>query len=329
MNEILLTAACLFFFLGAAFCSGTEMGLYCVNRLRARLQAEQEPTLRNRALWWVLRHPEDAVVSVLLGNNLVNYLLTVSAAAFAVVVLDLSPDRAEYYMAAVLSPLVFVFGDVVPKNWFRVDSDRLMRTSSPLLAALQAFFRFSGILFLLRLLSRTVGRIMGQGPLKGLDSPRAEVVGLLREGGAEGAITDDQAQIIERVMTLSDVTVGSIMIPLRQVVTVPVDADRAALEQLIEASRHSRLPVVAGSQRGFVGVVDIHDVLAEEGDYPVQRCMRPPLRIPANESAASALVQIQRTEAALAVVTDTGHGDVGILTLKDVMDEIFGELPEW
>jgi len=329
LSEILLTAACLLSFLGAAFCSGTEMGLYCVNRLRARLRAEQEPTLRNRALWWVLRHPEDAVLSVLLGNNLVNYLLTVSAAAFAVEVLRVPSDRAEYYMAAILSPLVFVFADVVPKNWFRVDSDRLMRLSGPLLAGLHASLRYSGILAFLRLLSRTVAAIMGQGPLKGLDSPRAEVVGLLREGGVGGAITDDQAQIIERVMNLSDVTVGSIMIPQRQVVTVPVDADRATLEQLIEAGRHSRLPVVARNQRGFVGVIDIHDVLADEGDYPVERCMQAPLRISANESAATALVLLQRTEATLAIVTDSRHGDVGILALKDLMDEILGELPEW
>ncbi len=135
MSEILWTAGCLLCLFGGAFFSGTEMGLYCLNHLRVRLQAERHPGLSNRLLWWMLRHPQDSMVGTLLGNNLVGYLLTVCAAGFAIEVLHLPSDRAQFYVALVLSPLVFVFADVVPKNCFQRDADRLMKLSAPLLGA--------------------------------------------------------------------------------------------------------------------------------------------------------------------------------------------------
>ena len=329
MSEIFWSAACVVLLLAGAFFSGTEMGLYCVNRLRARLQAERRPGLGNRALWWMLRHPQETVIGILLGNNFVHYLLTVSATILAVDVLHLGPTKANFYMAAILSPLVFVFGDVVPKNWFQRDADRLMNQAAPLLGACLMFLRYTGVLWVFRQLTRFVLWLAGHGTLKDLDSPRAEVVGLLREGGAHGAITAEQAQIIERVINLSQISVGSIMVPQRRVVSVSVDADRTTLDHIIESSRFSRLPVVGRNRRSIVGVVDIHDILADEGGHPIEGYMQPALTIPASESAAAALVQLQKAEATLAIVTDSRHGVVGIVTLKDVVEEIFGELPEW
>lgn len=329
MSEILWTAGCVFCLLGSAFFSGTEMGLYCLNRLRVRLHAERHPGLSNRALWWMIRHPQDSIIGILLGNNVVGYLLTVCAAGFAVSVLRLSPERAQFYMAAVLSPMVFVFADVVPKNCFQRSTDQLMRICAPPLGACLAALRYTGILWVLYQMNRGILWLVGHGASRHIESPRGEVVGILREGGAHGPITAEQAQIIERVMNLSEISVGSIMVPWRKVVTVPLDADRAMLDQIIESSRFSRLPVIGREPGEVVGAIDVHDILADESPHPIARCMRPPLRISANESAASALIQLQKTEATLAIVTDPRHGVVGIVTLKDVVDEIFGELPEW
>jgi len=321
--------ASLLLLLASGFFSGTEMGLYCVNRLRARLRAEHQPRPGPRVLWWMIQHPQDTVIGILLGNNLMNYLLTVCATGFALEVLGLSPTSTKFFMAAVLSPLVFVFGDVVPKNWFRLDADRLMNLCAVPLGGCIFVLRYTGILWLLRQLNRVVIWLTGHGTMRDLDSPRGEVVGLLREGGAQGALTAEQAQIIERVMNLSEVPVGSIMVPRGQVVTVPIDADQATLERIIESNPYSRLPVLGRDRRTIVGVIDVHDVLTDEGRQPMDRFVQPPIAIAASESAAAALVRLQQAEASMAVITDPRGGVVGIITLKDVVEEIFGELPAW
>ncbi|HSW46471.1 MAG TPA: CNNM domain-containing protein [Phycisphaerae bacterium] len=329
MSATFWLVACVVLLLGSGFFSGTEMGLYCVNRLRIRLQAERHPRAQSRALWWLIRHPQDTVMTILVGNNLVNYLLTVSASALALDVLRLSPTGTKVFMVAVLSPLVFVFGDVVPKNLFHLEAERLMNRCSLTLGGCVIVLRYTGMLWMLRQVNRLVTRITGHGTMRDLDTPRAEVLGLLREGGAHGALTAEQAEIIERVMNLSEISVGSIMVPQRKVVTVSIDADRSTVDRIIELCSYSRLPVLSRDHRSIIGIIDIHDILVADPREPLERFIQPVITLPADESATAALVRLQQAEAPMAIVTDSHHGPVGIVTLKDVVEEIFGELLAW
>lgn len=321
--------ATLFFLVTSGFYSGSEMGLYCVNRLRVRLEAERTQRWRMRCLLGLTQKPQETVLAILLGTNLANYLLTVSGSSLLTNAFSISANRVSFYLTAVLAPLVFVFGDVVPKNWFQVDTDRLMARSALVLRGSVLLFRLTGILWLLQAATRLMVRLIGHGVSEHLESPRAEVAGLLREGGAHGALTMEQTEIIERVMSLSEVRVGTIMVPRGRVVTVPIDADRRFFERIILRHKYSRLPVVGRDRKNIVGIVNVHDVLMEWSDDAIERLMLPPIVIGANESAANALVRLQQAKRTMALVTDPRLGWVGIATLKDVVEEIFGELPAW
>ncbi len=322
-------AASLLLLLGSSFYSGTEMGLYRLNRLRLRLQAEGGPSRRIRALHRLTQRAQETVLAILLGNNLANYLLTVCAASLIVEAFRVPETQAEFAIAAVLAPLVFVFGDVVPKNWFQSDTDRLMIRSVPLLHGTVVLFRYTGLLWLLQRLANAVVRVTGHDLGTGLLTPRAEVLGLLHEGAAYGGLTVEQTQFIERVMNLADVRVGAIMVPRQRVVTVPLHCERSAFERVVRGTSHSRLPVVGSDRRNIVGLVSVQEVLACEADRPVETCLQSPLTLPASASAASALVRLRESERKLAIVMDRRHGYVGVVTLKDVVEEIFGELPAW
>ena len=163
----------------------------------------------------------------------------------------------------------------------------------------------------------------------GWTGPRAEVTGLLREGGAYGALTMEQTKIIERVMNLSEVRVGSIMVPRRKVTVIPLDITRSDFLKVISSRKYSRLPVTRRDGNRVVGIVNVHHVLADEAGFSIERHMQRPLTLRANGSAANALVQLQQTEQTMAFVADPRRGDVGIVTLKDVVEEIFGELSAW
>ncbi len=322
-------AAAIFLTIASGFYSGSEMGLYCLNRVRLRLRAEREGAREARSLLRLAQRQRETVLGILLGTNLANYLLTVATAALLAHTFGIQPTRVEFYTAAILSPIIFVIGDVVPKNWFQIEADRLMSRSAPLLRASVAFFRATGILRLLHGMTRVGARLGGHDARDDWGEPRAEVIGLLREGAAGGALTEEQARIVERVMNLSSVRVGSIMIPRRNVATVPIDAGRPLFEQIVRGHNYSRMPVIARDRKAVAGIVNVHDILADESGSGIESWMQKPVTIRADDSAASALVHLQRAQATMAIVTDPRHGFVGMVTLKDVVEEIFGELPAW
>ena len=317
-------------FLGlAAFYSGCEMGLYRLNRLRLRIRAERGRTRGARALMRLVEREQESVLAVLLSQNMANYLLTVAVSAFLARQGGLSIDEVEFYTAAALSPVVFVLGDVVPKNVFQIHADRLMYGAARLLYATVLLCRWTGAVALLQALSRLGTRIAGHEEQEGPRGGRGEIVGLLRAGAAEAALSEEQTRIIERVMNLSSIRAGSIMIPWRQVATIRVDTRREVFEQVVRWHNYSRMPVVGTDRRTVLGIVSVLDVLADDQGEGIERWVRPALTIPASDSAAAALLRLQKARATMAVVTDPRRGPVGILTLKDVVEEIFGELPAW
>ncbi len=329
MSTLVYLLAALLFLLGAAFYSGCEMGLYSLNRLRLRLRLAREGDRRAGLLLDLAQQREKAVLAILLSQNVMNYLLTAAASVVIMRATGAADRRAELYTAAILSPLTFVFGDVVPKNWFQVQANRLMYPAATLLAFSVGLFRRTGLIWLLDGMNRLVARLTGHEDLPEWRGARGEIVGLLREGAAEGTLTEEQTRMIERVMNLSTLRAGEVMIPRARVVTIPHDADRRAFERLVREHDYSRLPVIGPDRRSVTGIVNIYDVLSDESAGGLTRWVRPPLLIDASTTTAAALLQLRSASEPLGVVIDRRRGFVGILTPKDIVEEIFGELTAW
>lgn len=323
--------ACLavIFLLGAAFYSGTEMGLYSLNRLRLRLRVGQSGDSAARVLLDLSDRREQSVLAVLLTQNVMNYLLTVATVSLIAEATGIGGGEADVYAAIVLSPVTFVFGDVVPKNWFHSQANRLMYPAAPLVKASVVLFRYTGILWVLDSLTRLLAHLTGQEDSDTWRSARGEVIGLLRETAATGTLTEEQTRMIERVMNLSNVRLGSIMIPRNLVIALPPNPDRRTFEQIIRKHNFSRLPVLNPDRRSVAGIVNIYDVLADQAGGPISGWIRPPVLIAARESATQALLRLRQSHEAMGVVVDPRRGFVGIVTLKDLVEEIFGELGEW
>lgn len=319
----------LFFLLAAGYYSGAEMGLYSLNRLRLRLSAGRSSDPRARALLELSEHRERTVLAILLTQNVMNYLLTVATISLIVEATGMAEGSADIYAAIVLSPLTFVFGDVVPKNWFQLQANRLLYPTVLLVQACVAIFKYTGVLWLLESLTRLLAELTGQEDQTQWRGARGEVIGLLRETAATGTLTEEQTRMMERVMNLSSIHVGSIMIPRRHVVDLPAAADRATFERIVERYNYSRLPVLSADRREVVGVVNVYDVLADPSGGPLQGWIQKPLHVRADASATQAMLELRKAHEPMGIVIDRRRGYVGILTLKDLVEEIFGELAAW
>ncbi len=315
--------------LASGFYSGCETGIYCVNRIRLRLRSDagERRALRLQRL---LADEQNLLAVALIGTNVFNYLTTAVVARLFSETTGFGDEQLELVTAAVVTPIIFVFGEVVPKNLFQRDADGLMYPAAAGLAVSDVLFRLSGVVRLLRALAgRLIGRVQPGEPPPHPFHPRREVVSLLREGVAEGIMTSQQSEIIDRVMNLLAVRVGSAMIPRQRMATVHADVTREQFMRLVREHNFSRLPVYRDDPARIIGVVSVLDVLAARTQAPVASFVREPFTLRPEEPVPSALFQMRRARSAMAIVTDrTGHC-LGLATVKDLVEEIVGELPAW
>lgn len=313
----------------SGFASAAETGSYCLNRVRLRVRSGQgEPSAR--WLDQLMQRQGDLVVTLLLGNTVADYVATVSVTALLLHVAI--PERwADLYAMAILTPVLLVFGAILPKNWFQRECERWMYPLALPLTLLVGLMRFTGILWLQRVLSDLLVRWAGSSGAPGGQplALRASVRRLLHEGAARSGLTPLQRDMIDRVMNVSRVRLGRVMVPLRRTVHVPETITREEFLRIARMAHFSRLPVYRERPGRMVGVVEIFDVLTDESRRPVREQVRPTLFLKVWETVPAALLRMQQARAFMALVVD-GHDEcIGLLTMKDLVEEIVGELEAW
>ncbi len=313
----------------SGFFSGSETGIYCLNHVRLRVAVDQGHR-GARKLEYLMRRPEDLVITALLGTNVADYLATAFAAALFLEI-AVTPSFAEVYATALVTPLILVFGGIVPKDWFRREANQLMTRLSPVVLVCLRGARATGLVWLLRNLTRLLVHWLSPGTAEAEAEllPRARTLHLLREGAARGGLTALQRDLIERVLNLSEVRVADVLVPRHRTIMIRREIERDEFLRIARRTRYSRLPVYRDDPRRIVGVVNVIDVLADPEERPIAAYVRPPLTLGSQTRVSSALLRMQSQREVMAVVEDQAGQCLGILTLKDLVEEIVGELEAW
>ena len=315
-------------FVGAsAFFSGSETGIYCVNRLRLRLSGDRgEP--RAVRLQRLLQDEQGAMAMVLVGTNLANYLATVSLALLLARQIRLSDSQVELYTTLIVTPLLFVFGEVLPKNLFQRDADRLMYAGSMALAA--ARHLLAPLVWGLTALSaKLIAAFESRDDGPAGPDDRHRIGALLREALAHGDHAGQHGEFVDRVLNLPDTPVRAVMIPRSQMVLLPAEADRQEFLRVVRRHVHSRLPVYRGQAGRAIGVVDVHALLADETWDQVGQRVQPVEYLDPREPVSSAILRVQRSGLPMAMVGRKDGPVLGMVTLKDLLEEIVGEIAAW
>jgi len=315
----------------AALANGMETGLYRVNRIRLRLAAGRG----DRRAATLLSLQED------LPGQIIVCLLTYNAGAYltTVVVTTLvaeagwagSPLAVEATATAVVTPLLFAFADVVPKTVFALEADRWTYRLASAMRWAYRLMRAVGLVPVLRGLSGLALRLVGGTARAGAEvfSPRQRLRAVIQEGLAEGVITGYQGELAERVLALRHKRVAEVMIPMREVAAVPVDATRTRLQRELRRHSFSRLPVYETRRDRIVGIVHVHDLLARDRLDLSEVMRRDVVRLRPETPVGTAMVRMRRARAAMAVVEDARGRALGIVTIKDLVEEIVGDLAQW
>ena len=307
-----------------AFFSGAEMAFIAANRVRLRHLAEAGNRTAARYLE-AFRRPERVLATSMMGVTIA-HIVASSAATWALI-----PHLGTWAPVVVtlgLTPLMLIFGEVIPKAVAREWATAIIRY----------------LYFLIELASRVlapltwganllVGRalaLFGRRPASTRQFvSREELKLLLQLEPEEADVTVVEAEMIDNIFDLGEKTVREIMVPLVDVVALPASARPEDAVRTVAERGFSRIPVYTDRAFNLVGVVTAMDLLRRGAAAPdLRSLMRPAHYVPETKLIDDLLREMQKGRNQLAVVVDEYGGAVGIVTVEDILEEIVGEIED-
>ncbi|MBL4847692.1 MAG: DUF21 domain-containing protein [Planctomycetes bacterium] len=306
----------------SALFSGAETGAYQFNRTRLRL-ALADGGRQARLVNHLTSDLTAFVVVCLIGTNLANNLVSFAS---ILVVSQLAWGPPELIATLAVAPFLFVLGELGPKELFRRQPDRFLYGLAPVLALAAFVFRpFVLALGVLTWLLQRLGlKTDGDAKLRAEDRIR-----LVIEAGAEGgALTEYQETLARNIFSLNARTVQHTMIAIAEVDALEASAELEEARNFARLCGRRHMPVFRRERDQVVGVVNLFDLLFEElPGLTIRNYIQPALELRPGEPVTEALLRMRRARTALAVVMDQGKA-VGVVTLKDLVEEITGELQD-
>ena len=327
--EVLGIFACLGL---SAFFSGSETALTSLSSTKARQLIEEEG---HSALKLWLDRPIPVLTTILIGNNLVN--ITASALATDVAHKALAGTSNENWAIpaaiGVMTFLLLTFGEITPKAlskrmYLRVSafSIRILRPIHILLWPFSRLFvRFTQL----------VMRALGNDPEeRSAFVTYEEIEYLIGLGAKEGTFSEDKERLLRSVVEFPETLVKEIMVPRTDMVAVPSNITLDVVLETLAKCGHSRLPVFADGIDNPIGMFyakDLIQMLAHRDEtepFEIEKHLRPTYFVPQQKRIADLLTEFQGNRIHIAIVVDEFGGTAGIITLEDIIEEIFGDIQD-
>jgi putative hemolysin len=335
LDDAILIILFVVFVVTAGIFAGAETGMYQLSRLRLRLGVEKR-RLSFVILGKSLQDSPGLLLSMLTGTNLAHYLAT--SIVTYVLLRELQAEHtAELFATVITAPVLFVFSELIPKNIFFYRADSIMPFFSPFLFAAHKLFSWCQIVGLLKWISGIFARLTGAVSLPKAAAATVHyphIKAIIHETAEEGLLSPVQTDIINRLAGLLHLNIKAVMTPLSKVQMVNASFDKSALLDKLNGCVFTRLPVTGQTNEDIIGFINIYEALSSSEEFTDLREFTKPIRrLSADTSVTEAISIMQREHEKIVLVTRTsrtaGEKSIGIVTMKDLVEELLGELAEW
>ncbi|MFZ1871620.1 MAG: HlyC/CorC family transporter [Chania sp.] len=309
----------------SAYFSASETGMMTLNRYRLRHLSKQG-NRGARRVEKLLQKPDRLIGLVLIGNNLVNIL----ASALATIVgMRLYGDIGVAIATGILTFIILLFAEVLPKTFAALHPERIAFPSSFLLTPLQKIM--FPLVWLLNGITTLLLRIFGI-------RTNVRISGALSQDELRTIVNESQSQISRRnqdmlisVLDLEKVTVDDIMVPRNEIVGIDVNDDWKSIMRQLTHSPHGRIVLYRGSLDDSIGMLRVREayrLMTEKKEFNKENLLRAADEIyfvPEGTPLNVQLVKFQRNKEKVGIVVDE-YGDIqGLVTVEDILEEIVGD----
>jgi putative hemolysin len=323
--EALAVAVPLILFAEAIF-AGSEISILSADKIKLRSLAKDGSSSARRALE-LAQHPERVLATTLVVTSMCMVAVSTLVSMYFA---PRYPGQSELLSVLVASPLVVIFGELLPKSIFQRKADQMAAWAAyPILVGYWLFYPIT------RLAAFYTSRLTNLlGPIAEWLGGRArnrreELRALLSYGKKESEIKASEKRMIKRIFDFKDTEAKHALIPL---VKVEAIEDSARIQEALERfqkHRHSRMPVYSGRIDNIIGTLEVVDLFgAPDLQRPIKEYIAPAHYVPETQSLEDLLQDMHREDTELVVVVDEYGGAVGILTFEDIVEEIVGEIED-
>jgi len=315
----------------SGFFSGSETALTAASRARMH-QMEKSGDKRAGIVARLIAARERLIGALLLGNNLVNILASALATS---VFLTLFGEAGVAIATLVMTALVLVFSEVLPKTWAISNPERFALAVAPIVRVVVAVFGpvIIGVEAIVRLMLRVVGVNVGEDT--SILSAHDELRGAVDLQHLEGGLVKDERDRLGGLLDLVELEVSDVMVHRTNMVALNADEELGKLVDAALAAPYTRLPLWRGESDNFVGVLHAKDLLralhAAGGDMEkidLLQIVTPPWFVPETTSLEDQLNAFLKHKAHFALVVDEYGEVMGLVTLEDILEEIVGEIAD-
>jgi len=321
--EISTTIVIIFFsLLLEGFFSGSEMAVVSADQLKLRHLAAKGSKGAKLALK-MLEKPEWLLSITLIGTNISVVTNTTMAAALMI---HLFGDNGSWMAVVLIAPLIWVFGEIVPKSIFQQRADVI----TPYIIFILYYFSiiFYPILLVFSFLTRMLAKLTGgnnQNPF----TLREEIVTMMQMPAvSSGDIQPVEQNMIRRMFNFSETTVKDIMLPLIEVNAVEKGISCGEAKQISVDTSHIRLPVYDQRVDKIIGVLHTLDLIDIAPETPISDFIQSAFYVPALKSIKDLMIELKTAGAVVAIVVDEFGGAEGIVALEDIMEEVVEDLED-
>ena len=316
-------------FLLSAFFSGAETSITATGTGKLRtLQETGKYRFLNSTFQWLIDDTQEALTVCLIANNVVN----ISASALASsVALEIFGAGALVVVVPVMTVLIVIFGEILPKSAAMVYAEHVLIFAAPILRVLA---------FLIAPIAWAMKKcVTGIGLLLHIDLgtqqvfvTRDEIEQFVKIGEESGALEASERRMIDGIIDFDETRVHEIMIPRTDMIAIVADAKLGEAVSLFIEEGHSRIPVYEESPDNIVGILYVKDTLKNlsEGNLEsgVRELLRKPIFVPETIRTAELLENMRREHIHIAIIVDEYGGVAGIVTMEDILEQIVGEIQD-
>lgn len=314
---IFLTLLLLGLTLSALF-SGLETGFYSLQHLRIQFLAKTNP--KAKLLLQLLQKPQEVVCTTLVGTNLSNYIATSACTSF--LLHSLQVKNPEAWSTLLLTPTIFLFSEIYPKELFRNYSEKLTFLFARFLYL--AYQLFYPITWILVNISKIWNTLLGHTQKENTITRHRVKYYLLEEGG----LSIYQHELSNRVFQMEKLTVFHLMQPLSKIVAVPENIPYPKLLQIIHQSKFSRYPVYQQHKKNILGFVHYLDILLynnNQNHFQLTNYLRKLPSLHYHSTVHQAIQTLKNNHVSMALVVKNQEIQ-GIITLQDLLEPLIGDL---
>lgn len=311
--------------MSSAFFSGSETALFSLSKIRVkRLQIEN--VKNSKLLAQLLNKPRRLIISILIGNMLVNILASAVASSLA---LRLFGDKGIGISIGIMTFLILIFGEITPKVIAIRNSEKLSIAVAPYINF------FSKAVFPIRRILRFMVDVVMPLISRNIKAQKSifteeELRKALELGLHEGVLNVKEEEMIKSVFRFGDKKVKDVIVPLGRIVAADINTPLPAIRSIIIEKELSRMPIFENKLDNITGILYAKDLIVagQKGIFGLREILRKPFYVSEDIKLDELLRQFRTYRIHMALVLDSNGRFTGLITLQDLLEEIIGQIKD-